>query len=292
MIMPGFVESHTHPLGRIRRHLPPDEWTEPVVYMGVQVEATAQPTYDKIARYIREAGVEPGVWIRIELIANPDAGTLTLWDIAEGWIGTHDEKDQIFTQEGLNRAVPNNPAAAGVRNAGGPDGQVVIRTGPGDDERTVLREQESSAVDPAIFDTEEMSIAAHINYAAERGYYAGSHAFIVLNDLGVERTEQKIPGMMDIITSTRPDIKNAGGRGIMGTGGKRAWTERLFQHPHPIDVYADATQSSLHGNGCQWHHSLWVQGGSFASVEWLPLSVATGWASPDSTRLFLRNAPE
>ncbi len=246
MVMPGFVESHTHPLGRIRRHLPPEEWLEPVVFMGAKAEATAQATYDKIARYVREAGVEPGVWIRIELIANPDAGLFTLWDIAEGWIGTVEAKDQVFTRQGLTRTLPNNPAAAGVRNAGQPDGRVLLRTGPGDDEETVLREEESSAVDPAIFDTEEADLLAHINYAAERGYFAGSHAFIVLNDLGVERTEQKIPGIMEIITSTRPDVRGAGDRGILGTGGKRAWVEKLFQLPHPIDVYAEATKKAFH----------------------------------------------
>jgi len=190
MVLPGFVESHTHPLGRIRSHLPAEEWRESVVFMGAKVEATAQATYDKIARYVRESGIEPGVWIRIELVANPDAGLLTLWDIAEGWIGTVEAKDQVFTRQGLTRTLPNNPAAAGVRNARQPDGRVVLRTGPGDDEETVLRQEESSAVDPAIFDTEEADLLAHINYAAERGYFAGSHAFIVLNDLGVARTRK------------------------------------------------------------------------------------------------------
>ena len=148
-------------------------------------------------------------------------GLLTLWDIAEGWIGTVEAKDQLFTRQGLSRTLPNNPAAAGVRNGRQPDGRVVLRTGPGDDEETVLRQEESSAVDPAIFDNEEADLLAHINYAAERGYHAGSHAFIVLNNLGVARTRKVIPDIFRIINSLRPDLRGAGERGILGTGGKK-----------------------------------------------------------------------
>jgi predicted amidohydrolase YtcJ len=245
MVIPGFVEGHTHPLGDIRSHLPPDKWREPVVSMGAMVEATADATYAKISRYVKEAGVKPGVWIRIELIPNKDAGLLTIWDIAEGWIGTREAKDQVFTRAGLTKALPNNPAAAGVRNAGARDGQVILRTGPGKHEQKELRKQEMAAVDPAIYDTEEAHLWAHVRYAQERSYYGGSHAFIVFNDLGLKRTLEFIPNLVEIKNSLRPDVKGAGDRGILGTGGKRAWEEKFWQLPHPVEVYADAVKKAF-----------------------------------------------
>jgi imidazolonepropionase-like amidohydrolase len=245
MVLPGFVESHTHPFGDIREHLPPQKWRAPVVFMGVKVEKTAQETYDKIARYVKEAKVQPNLWIRIELVPNPDAGLLTIWDIAEGWIGTVEANDQIFTRQGLTKALPNNPASAGVRDAGEEDGRVVVRTGPRGGEEKVLRTASADAVDPKVFDTEEMDLMAHIRYKQERGYHAGSHAFSVLNDLGVKRTLAVIPGFSQMVTSLRPDIRNAGERGVIGTGEKRAWEERVFRVPYPIPVYAEAVKKAF-----------------------------------------------
>lgn len=245
MMLPGFVESHVHPFGKIREHLPPQKWRQPVVFMGAKVEKTAQETYDKIARYVKEAGVKPGLWIRIELVPNPDAGLLTLWDIAEGWIGTVNAADQVFTKAGLTKALPNNPASAGVRDAGEPDGRVVLRTGPRDTEETVLRQATSGAADPAALDTPEADLWAHVRYKQERGYHAGSHAFSVLNELGMKRTLAVIPGLDQMINSLRPDVKNAGTRGVMGTGEKRAWEERVFRVPYPIPVYAEAVKKAF-----------------------------------------------
>ncbi|NIN34123.1 MAG: hypothetical protein GTO60_03050, partial [Gammaproteobacteria bacterium] len=58
------------------------------------------------------------------MIPNPEKGVPTVWDIAEGWIGTPDPADQTFTREDLTRIFPDNPANAGIRNVSALDGQV------------------------------------------------------------------------------------------------------------------------------------------------------------------------
>ncbi len=98
MVVPGFIESHTHPFALFDANLPEQELALPHVSMGVQVEATPEKTYAKITRYAREAGVAPGEWVLIELIPNPPAGIPTIWDIAEGWIGTPTRAEQTFTR--------------------------------------------------------------------------------------------------------------------------------------------------------------------------------------------------
>jgi len=132
MLIPGFIESHTHPFELIEANLPEQELALAHVTMGVQVEATAKETYAKISRYAEEAGVKRGEWLRIELLPNPAVGIPTIWDIAEGWIGTPDPADQKFTREGLTQALPYNPANAGVRNSG-EDAGVVRRHNTIDD---------------------------------------------------------------------------------------------------------------------------------------------------------------
>jgi predicted amidohydrolase YtcJ len=70
MVIPGFIESHTHPFSLFDANLPEQELALPHISMGVQVEETAAATYAKISRYAKEAGVRDGEWVLIELIRN------------------------------------------------------------------------------------------------------------------------------------------------------------------------------------------------------------------------------
>lgn len=72
-----------------------------------------------------------------------------------------------------------------------------------------------------------------------------SHAFIVMNDPGVEVSQEEIPGFSEIATSRRPDIQNMGERGILGTGLKRAWNAALFQSEIPIPRWAEMFKEAL-----------------------------------------------
>jgi predicted amidohydrolase YtcJ len=242
MLIPGFIESHTHPFSLFEAYLPGQELALPHVSMGVQVEATADGTYAKITRYAEEAGIRPGEWVLIELLPNPAVGIPTIWDIAEGWIGTPDPADQIFTREGLTRALPDNPANAGVRNSREPDGSV--RRHVSRDEVVVLRDPEQPVTAQVLYDTEIADIIAHERRAQQQGLH-GSHAYIVFNDLGMQETLKVLPGLVETITALRPDIRNSGARGILGTGEKRSWNDQFLQKPYPTPVYAEAVKKGL-----------------------------------------------
>lgn len=241
MVVPGFIESHTHPFSLFDANLPEAELALPHVSMGVMVEANADATYDKISRYATEAGVKPGEWILIELIPNPAVGIPTLWDIAEGWIGTLDPADQVFTKAGLTRALPKNPANAGVRNAREDDG--VVRRHISVDEVEILRQATQPVVNNRLYDTEAADKLAHWNRYNQG--LVGSHAFIVFNDLGWAKTAEWLPGLADTVTALRPDIENAGGRGILGTGEKKSWVEQILKKPYPTPVYAEAVKKAF-----------------------------------------------
>jgi len=241
MLIPGFIESHTHPFELIEANLPEQELALPHVTMGVQVEATAEATYAKISRYAEEAGVKRGEWVLIELIPNPSVGIPTIWDIAEGWIGTPDPADQKFTREGLTQALPDNPANAGVRNSGEDAG--VVRRHNTIDDIELLRNPELPVVNHLQYDTEAADIAAHFAWR-NRGLL-GSHAFIVFNDLGLQETLKVMPGLMETVTRLRPDIRDAGQRGILGTGSKNAWGHQVLKKPYPTPVYAEAVKKGF-----------------------------------------------
>lgn len=241
MVVPGFIESHTHPFDLFDANLPEQELALAHVTMGVQVEATAEATYDKISRYAREAGVRPGEWVRIELIPNPAAGVPTIWDIAEGWIGTPSPDDASFTREGLSRALPGNPANAGIRNAREDDGYV--RRHNSIDDVELLRQPDGTVAGHREFDTEAADILAHWRRANEG--LQGSHAFIVFNDLGWQKTAEYMPGLAETVTALRPDIENAGERGILGTGSKKAWAQQVLKKPYPTPVYAEAVKKAF-----------------------------------------------
>lgn len=72
-----------------------------------------------------------------------------------------------------------------------------------------------------------------------------SHAFIVMNDAGVERSKEQIPGFVDTATSRRPDVTNMGERGILGTGLKRAWKVAMFQSKIATEELAEMFKSVL-----------------------------------------------
>ena len=242
MLIPGFIESHTHPFGTFERYLPARELALPHVSLGVQVEATAEETYTKITRYATEAGIKPGEWVLIELRPNPEEGTATIWDIAEGWIGTPDPADQTFTREGLTAALPNNPANAGVRNSGEPDGRV--RRKHTHENIEVLREANDTEIGyRETRDTLVADVVAHQRRALQG--LTGSHAFIVFNDMGWEETNKMIPGLEATVTGLRPDIRNSGARGILGTGEKRSWNEQVLKKDYPTPVYAEAVKKGF-----------------------------------------------
>ncbi|MGY8814888.1 MAG: amidohydrolase family protein [Gammaproteobacteria bacterium] len=245
VMIPGFIESHTHPFGTFEQYLPERELALPHVSMGVQVEATAAETYPKIARYVKEAGVKPGEWILIELIPNPEKGIPTVWDIAEGWIGTPDQVDQTFTREGLTKILPNNPANAGIRNVGEKDGSV--RRNHSHENIEVLREPNESSYDyygyRESYDTLVADVAAHQRRALQG--LTGSHAFIVFNDMGWVETNKLIPGLEATVTGLRPDIRDSGARGILGTGEKRSWQEQVLKKEYPTPIYAEAVKKGF-----------------------------------------------
>jgi hypothetical protein len=245
VMIPGFIESHTHPFGTFEQYLPERELALPHVSMGVQVEATAAETYPKIARYVKEAGVKPGEWILIELIPNPEKGIPTVWDIAEGWIGTPDQVDQTFTREGLTKILPNNPANAGIRNVGEKDGSV--RRNHSHENIEVLREPNESSYEyygyRESYDTLVADVAAHQRRALQG--LTGSHAFIVFNDMGWVETNKLIPGLEATVTGLRPDIRDSGARGILGTGEKRSWQEQVLKKEYPTPIYAEAVKKGF-----------------------------------------------
>ncbi|MGK0296498.1 MAG: hypothetical protein ACI9XC_000087 [Gammaproteobacteria bacterium] len=245
VMIPGFIESHTHPFGTFEQYLPERELALPHVSLGVQVEATAAETYPKIARYVKEAGIKPGEWILIELIPNPEKGIPTVWDIAEGWIGTPDQVDQTFTREGLTKILPNNPANAGIRNVGETDGSV--RRNHSHENIEVLREPNESSYDyygyRDTYDTLVADVAAHQRRALQG--LTGSHAFIVFNDMGWVETNKLIPGLEATVTGLRPDIRDSGTRGILGTGEKRSWQEQVLKREYPTPVYAEAVKKGF-----------------------------------------------
>lgn len=72
-----------------------------------------------------------------------------------------------------------------------------------------------------------------------------SHAFVVMNDPGVEASQEQIPGFSEIATSRRPDVQNMGERGILGTGLKRAWNAAMFQTEIPIPRWAEMFKAAL-----------------------------------------------
>ena len=240
MLIPGFIESHTHPYSLIEQNLPEQELQLQHVSMGIQVEANAEETYTKITRYATEAGVRPGEWVLIELRPNPEKGVTTIWDIAEGWIGTPDPADQTFTQEGLTGALPNNPANAGVRNVGEPDGSV--RRHNSIENIEILREA-NVAFNEVDDDTLSADVVAHQRRALQG--LTGSHAYIVFNDLGWVETEKMIPGLEDMVTALRPDIRNTGQRGILGTGEKQSWQQQVLKKPYSTPVYAEAVKKGF-----------------------------------------------
>jgi imidazolonepropionase-like amidohydrolase len=242
MLIPGFVESHTHPLELIYANLPEPELAMSYISMGVQVEPTAEATYAKITRFAKEAGIKPGEWVIIELIPDPSIGIPTIWDISEGWLGTPDQEDQIFTKEGLTKALPNNPANAGIRN-GGEDSGFVRRHKAPKNEIEVLRDPEKLAVSHILYDTEEADIAAHFAWRS-RGLL-GSHAFAVFNDLGWQESLKVMPGLTETVTALRPDIRNAGGRQLLGTGERRSWDDKMMKKPYPVEVYAEAVKKAF-----------------------------------------------
>ena len=241
MLIPGFIESHTHPFELIETNLPDQELRLQYVSVGVQVEATPEETYKKITDYVKQAGVKPGEWIRIELIPNPAKGTATIWDIAEGWIGTPDPKDQTFTREGLTKALPDNPANAGIRNNGEKAGSIRRFNSISDIE--ILREPTVAEATTPYSDTLVADVVAHQKRALEG--LTGSHAFIVFNDLGWAETEKMIPGLEAMVTALRPDIRNSGPRGILGTGEKTSWEHQVLKKPYPTPVYAEAVKKGF-----------------------------------------------
>ena len=245
MMIPGFIESHTHPFGTFEQYLPERELALPHVSMGVQVESTAAETLPKIARYVSEAGIKPGEWVLIELIPNPEKGVPTVWDIAEGWIGTINPADQTFTSEDLTRLLPDNPANAGIRNVREPDG--MVRRHHDIDDIEILREANDTGYDYYGFrethDTLVADVVAHQRRALKG--LIGSHAYIVFNDLGWKESEKFIPGLEETVTGIRPDIKNAGERAILGTGEKRFWVDRVLTKPYPTPIYADAVKKGF-----------------------------------------------
>ncbi len=241
MVVPGFIESHTHPFALFDANLPEQELALPHVSMGVQVEATPEETYKKIARYAQEAGVKPGEWVLIELIPNPPAGVPTIWDIAEGWIGTPSPADQTFTREGLTGALPDNPANAGIRNVREPDG--TVRRHKSVDDIEILRQATEPVANAFQYDTVAADEIAHWNRYKQG--LLGSHAFIVFNDLGWQKTAEWLPGLADTVTRLRPDIENAGERAILGTGEKKSWIEQILKKPYPTPVYAEAVKKAF-----------------------------------------------
>ncbi len=241
MVVPGFIESHTHPFALFDANLPEQELALPHVSMGVQVEATPEKTYTKIARYAREAGVAPGEWVLIELIPNPPAGIPTIWDIAEGWIGTPTRAEQTFTREGLTRALPKNPANAGIRNVREPDG--IVRRHRSIDDVEILREPDGPVASAYTFDTPAADRLAHWNRYNQG--LPGSHAYIVFNDLGWQKTAEYMPGLADTVTALRPDVENSGERAILGTGEKKAWIQQVLKVPYPTPVYAEAVKKAF-----------------------------------------------
>lgn len=241
MVVPGFIESHTHPFELFDANLPVQELALPHVSMGVQVEATPEETYRKITRYAREAGVRPGEWVLIELIPNPPAGVPTIWDIAEGWIGTPKPEDQTFTREGLSGALPANPANAGIRNVREPDG--TVRRHNSVDDVEILRQAAEPVANAYQYDTLAADEVAHWNRYNQG--LLGSHAFIVFNDLGWQKTAEWLPGLAETVTRLRPDIENAGERGILGTGEKKSWAEQILKKPYPTPVYAEAVKKGF-----------------------------------------------
>lgn len=241
MVVPGFIESHTHPFALFDANLPAQELALPYVSMGVQVEETAEATYEKIGRYAEEAGVQPGEWVLIELIPNPAVGIPTIWDIAEGWIGTVEPAGQKFTQAGLTATLPDNPANAGVRNSREDAGYVRRHRSVGDVE--LLRRPGQPTASHREYDTEAADILAHWDRANQG--LRGSHAFVVFNELGMTETEKVMPGLRDTVTALRPDVKNAGQRGILGTGARRSWEQQVLKRPYPTPVYAEAVKKAF-----------------------------------------------
>jgi hypothetical protein len=240
MLIPAFIESHTHPFSLIEANLPEQELQLQHISMGVQVEATPAETYRKITRYANEAGVMPGEWILIELRPNPEKGVATIWDIAEGWIGTPEPADQTFTRAGLTGALPNNPANAGVRNVGEPDG--LVRRHNSLEDVEVLREA-TTAYNEMDYDTLVADVVAHQRRALKG--LTGSHAYILFNDMGWEQTNEWIPGLEETVTALRPDIRNAGQRGILGTGEKNSWQQQVLRKPYSTPIYAEAVKKGF-----------------------------------------------
>ena len=101
-----------------------------------------------------------------------------------------EQADQTFTREGLTRALPDNPANAGVRNTGEPAGS--IRRFNSVEDIEVLREPDT-ADSREDYDTLVADVVAHQRRALKG--LTGSHAYIVFNDLGWKKTNEMIPGL-------------------------------------------------------------------------------------------------
>src|SRR5690606_1920739 len=94
-----------------------------------------------------------------------------------------------------------------------------------------------------LYDTEEADIKAHWERANQG--LKGSHAFVVFNELGISETEKVMPGLVETVTALRPDVQNAGERGILGTGEMRAWDQQVRKKPYPTPVYAEAVKKAF-----------------------------------------------
>lgn len=95
----------------------------------------------------------------------------------------------------------------------------------------ILREA-NVAYNDEDYDTLLADVVAHQRRALQG--LTGSHAYIIFNDLGWEKTNEWMPGLEATVTGIRPDIRNAGARAILGTGektpGRRRYSKSLIPH--------------------------------------------------------------
>lgn len=124
-VIPGIVESHVHSQSTVE-DLFPERLRPNGVHVGIQGEETPEATLDKFENMIEQVELEEDEWVFAELRENPDAGIETIWQMAQGWIGTEDPADQEITRELLSDILPDNPLSMGVRITDLPeDGQIV-----------------------------------------------------------------------------------------------------------------------------------------------------------------------
>jgi hypothetical protein len=170
----------------------------------MMVEATAAETTEKLASYVHEQ-IDPlrrtGEWVFIRLIPNPDVPGQIQGHVSN-WIRTHSYVEERFHSADLDRIAPDFPLVIGTS---GPVGKTrlpgqIFREDKEGNRQHLAGAALGSAPDPVDISKLNDMLAAEANYHAHVHY--GSHLSTMMNAVGTEFMESRLPGWQEWLTAT------------------------------------------------------------------------------------------